>query len=76
MVEVTVQGLLGRRIGSVCRILEEENHTVDRIEGGERIRLEGQELFELYIFNAEVVEQIGEDTLDCALALAQECCTR
>lgn len=64
VVEVAVQRLLCCRVWSVGRVFEEENDTVDGVEGGKRIRLKGQELFELYILDAEIIEQVGEDTLN------------
>jgi hypothetical protein len=50
-------------VGCVGRELEEEDDAVDGVELGERVGVEREELFELHVFYAEVVEQVGEDAL-------------
>jgi 3-methyladenine DNA glycosylase/8-oxoguanine DNA glycosylase len=71
VVEGAVERLVGRRVGLVRRVLEEEDDAVNRVEGGEAFRLECQELFELDIFDTEIVKQIGEDTLNDQVRFAQ-----
>ena len=63
MVELAVQRLVGRRVGPVGRVLEQEDDAVNRLQRRQRLGLHRQELLELDILDAEVVEQVGEDAL-------------
>lgn len=64
MVEGAVERLVAGVVGGVGREFEEEDDAVDGVELGEGVWVEREELLELYVFDAEVVEQVGEDTLD------------
>jgi hypothetical protein len=63
IVVAAVLGPGGRSVGCVGRVFEEEDDTVEGLEGEELGRVEGQEFFELDIFDAEVLNQRGEDAL-------------
>ena len=64
VVEGPVEGLVVVcAVGGVGREFEEEDYPVDGVQLGERIGIEGEELFELHIFDAEVVEEVCEDAL-------------
>lgn len=55
----------GRCVRRVGRVFEEEDETVEGLEGGELGGVEGEEFFELDVFDAEVLDEGGEDALDC-----------
>lgn len=63
VVEGAVARAVGRCVGLVGRVLEEEDDAIDGLEGEELRGVEGQELFELDVFDAEVFDERGEDTL-------------
>ena len=64
MVEGAVEGLVVVcAVGGVGGELEEEDYPVDGVQLGERIGIEREELFELHILDAEVVEEVCEDAL-------------
>ena len=56
LVEGAVEGLVARVVGGVGRELEEEDYAVDWVQLREGVRVEGEELFKLDIFYAEVIE--------------------
>jgi hypothetical protein len=67
MVKGTILGCGGRR-GAIGRVFEEKYDAVDGRQGGEGIGIEGYEFFELYVLDAEVVEQESKDSsvrFDC-----------
>ena len=63
MVEGAVAGTFWCRIWLVGRVLEEEDHAVDRLEGEELRGIECKKFFELNVFDAEVFDEGGKDTL-------------
>ncbi|KAI6770788.1 hypothetical protein HG531_009643 [Fusarium graminearum] len=63
VVEGAVAGSLGCRIGLIGRVLEEEDHAVDRMQGEKLGWVEGEEFFELNVFDAEVLDEGGKNTL-------------
>jgi hypothetical protein len=61
MVEATVFWCVGPRFA--CRVLEEEYDAVDLSEASEFVGVQGYELFELYVLNAEFLDEVREDAL-------------
>jgi len=84
VVEGAVERLVAGAVGGVGGVLEEEDNAVDGVELGEGVRVEREELLELDVFYAEVIEQVGEDALGCswsaialsATALRRHVCCR
>lgn len=72
MVVAAVLRARGRGIGCVRGVFEEEDDAVEGLEGEELRGVEGQKLFELYIFDAEVLDQRGEDALTSDRLLASD----
>lgn len=63
---IVVLPVLGRAVtvGFLAgRVFEEENYSVDGGELVEEGGLEGYQFFELDVFDAEIIQQEGEDTL-------------
>jgi hypothetical protein len=69
MVERAVTGSFRCRIRLIGRVFEEENHAVNRLEGEKLRWVEGKEFFELDVFDAEILDEGGKDTLVAMLAL-------
>jgi hypothetical protein len=63
LIKGAVEGFVAGVVRRISGELEEEDDAVDGVELGEGIRVQGKKLLELDIFNAEVVKQVGEDTL-------------
>lgn len=63
MVEGPVERPVGAGVGSVGRVLEEEDDAVEGLEGCQLGGVEGQELLELDVLDAEVLDEGGEDAL-------------
>lgn len=61
VVEAAVEGPVRRGIGPVGRVFEEEDYAVEGLEGEELRGVEGEELFELDVFDAEVFDEGCED---------------
>lgn len=70
MVEGAVERAIGRGVGSVGWELEEEDDAVEGLEGQQLRRVEGEELFELDVFDAEVFDEGSEDALGVGIQLA------
>jgi hypothetical protein len=68
LVKGPVEGLVAGVVGGVGGELEEEDDAVDGVQLGERVGVEREELLELDVFYAEVVEQVGEDALELDLS--------
>jgi hypothetical protein len=56
LVKGAVEGLVASVVGGVGRELEEEDYAVDWVQLRKGVRVEGEELFKLDIFYAEVIE--------------------
>lgn len=52
-------------VGLVGRVLEEEDYAVEGLEGEQLRGVEGEEFFELDVFDAEVFDERCEDALLC-----------
>jgi hypothetical protein len=63
VVEGTVAGSLGCRIWLIGRVFEEEDHTVNGLQGEKLGWVEGKEFFELDVLDAEVLDEGGKNTL-------------
>lgn len=63
VVEAAVEGSVGRGVGPVGRVFEEEDYAVEGLEGEELRGVEGEEFFELDVFDAEVFDEGCEDAL-------------
>lgn len=70
VVEGAVERAIGRGVGSVGWELEEEDDAVEGLEGQQLRRVEGEELFELDVFDAEVFDEGSEDALGVGIQLA------
>lgn len=64
VVEDAVEGSVGRGVGLVGRVFEEEDDAVEGLEEEELRGLEGEEFFELDVFDAEVFDEGCEDALN------------
>lgn len=63
VVERPVERSVWRSIRPVGRVLEEENHPVQRLQSHQFGGVESEQLFELDIFDAEVLDERREDAL-------------
>lgn len=63
VIEAAVEGPVGGGVRSIGRVFEEEDYTVEGLEGEELRGVEGEEFFELDIFDAEVFDEGCEDAL-------------
>lgn len=63
VVEAAIEGPVGCGVRSVGRVFEEKDYAVEGLEGEELRGVEGEEFFELNIFDAEVFDEGCEDAL-------------
>lgn len=68
VVKGAVQRAISRGVGSVSWEFEEEDDAVEGLEGQQLGRVEGEELFELDGFDAEVFDEGCEDALCCEVS--------
>jgi hypothetical protein len=66
-VKVAVERLVAGVVGRVGGEFEEEDYAVDGVQLGEGVGVEGEEFFKLDVFDAEVVEEVGEYALEARL---------